>query len=322
MIWLPRPRGDAPFLIRSIDGGPAAPPPTRGCTRRSTPRRAGGDGSPAHAGMHPDREWRRRHQCWLPRPRGDAPSAVMSIPWALKAPPPTRGCTPLVSRCRSALQGSPAHAGMHPAPSPARSGLRRLPRPRGDAPFIGPGSAKADLAPPPTRGCTRECRDSAHVSDGSPAHAGMHPRADRHHDDFVGLPRPRGDAPMMTEYAAKKTSAPPPTRGCTRGSASCRGPRIGSPAHAGMHPASRALQTALRRLPRPRGDAPKIFSRSRPGEVAPPPTRGCTLVLARSDQPPLGSPAHAGMHPDRHCPRLGRLRLPRPRGDAPFAIGP
>ena len=71
--WLPRPRGDRPFLIAPDADLTPAPPPTRGSTHD---RRAVAEcdrGSPAHAGIDP-----RWPGCRWPRRR---------------APPPTRGST-------------------------------------------------------------------------------------------------------------------------------------------------------------------------------------------------------------------------------------
>jgi len=53
-VWrLPRLRGDAPAALLPWTNGVPAPPPTRGCTRRSAARPGRCSGSPAYAGMHP-----------------------------------------------------------------------------------------------------------------------------------------------------------------------------------------------------------------------------------------------------------------------------
>src|SRR4051812_13449834 len=54
---------------------------------------------------------------------------------------------------------------------------------------------------------------------------------------------------------------------------------------------------------------------------APPPTRGWTRCRARPVVAALGSPAHAGMDPPSSTAPPSRSRLPRPRGDGPDAIG-
>jgi len=192
---LPRPRGDAPCLAPKSDSGSSAPPPTRGCTPDRHDRRRAGEGSPAHAGMHPLRQRRGRHEARLPRPRGDAPERSSSSGPMESAPPPTRGCTPNPSGAGCLHAGSPAHAGMHPSHRRPPGRRTRLPRPRGDAPLTGKTLQIQLGAPPPTRGCTPDGAVDLEPELGSPAHAGMHPYVEQH--DFVRwrLPRPRGDAP-------------------------------------------------------------------------------------------------------------------------------
>ncbi len=250
-------------------------------------------GSPAHAGMHPLRSAASTSSARHPR-RSQA------------------------FQCRA---GSPAHAGMHPSSTAARIVAGRLPRPRGDAPATTPGMPMVEMAPPPTRGCTRGrqryrsnksappptrgCtradRSLAHRPRGSPAHAGMHPSPIRR--------------------AAPLSMAPPPTRGCTPAPGSSRFPWLGSPAHAGMHLSVSPLLGRPQRLPRPRGDAPPTGSEPLPREPAPPPTRGCTPGAPGRLRYRAGSPAHAGMHLLQRLRRRRRERLPRPRGDAPSPAG-
>jgi len=116
-------------------------------------------GSPAHAGMHPARASSAALPRWLPRPRGDAPSCSAAA-WSVRtAPPPTRGCTLYVLQFALNVNGSPAHAGMHPSLVSSRQPYAGLPRPRGDAPVCTIFKMCCDMAPPPTRGCTRRAAE-------------------------------------------------------------------------------------------------------------------------------------------------------------------
>ena len=111
--------------------------------------------------------------------------------------------------------------------------------------------------------------------------------------------------------------APPPTRGWTHVDARrTRFPK-GSPAHAGMDPCPPAWTAGRSRLPRPRGDGPGSATVAQTVPMAPPPTRGWTLLLAVLGGLVDSSPAHAGMDPAYRSRVWERLRLPRPRGDGP-----
>ena len=91
----------------------------------------------------------------------------------------------------------------------------------------------------------------------------------------------------------------------------------GSPAHAGMAPASTATWCTCWGFPRPRGDGPSRTSRIMSAWEVPPPTRGWPLAQDGQRLADVGSPAHAGMAPvSRGCSLLS-TRFPRPRGDGP-----
>ena len=94
----------------------------------------------------------------------------------------------------------------------------------------------------------------------------------------------------------------------------------GCPAHAGMDRRPCATASSRRRLPRARGDGPKLVRIEVSGLLVAPRTRGWTGPLRRRGLPPGGCPAHAGM--DRRLRVRGRRRrrLPRARGDGPVFI--
>ena len=254
---LPRPRGDGPMAMPAARALLAAPPPTRGWTPGMLNRTGITGGSPAHAGM--DRISENPARCWLglPRPRGDGPHRLQNHDSRTMAPPPTRGWTPGPALSGTCLGGSPAHAGMDPPTKSHQGTFPRLPRPRGDGPRRVTPSPVGRAAPPPTRGWTREYREAASQSRGSPAHAGMDPVHSRSPCPRSRLPRPRGDGPTSRNAANSTAAAPPPTRGWTVLGYAGIIATEGSPTHAGMDPFDEGKRPPLSRLPRPRGDGPQ-----------------------------------------------------------------
>ena len=315
---LPRTRGDGPCITRCVRRTAAAPPHTRGWTLNPSRQASRGPGSPAHAGMDPGLRMHEGRQGRLPRTRGDGPRWTRSNPRRSAAPPHTRGWTRLEHQGTSLAHGSPAHAGMDPRPAGRPRFWRRLPRTRGDGPGLDTGSDALNAAPPHTRGWTPAVGRRRRGSAGSPAHAGMDPPLVLAPPRMRWLPRTRGDGPMPAWAKAKSPQAPPHTRGWTPSRPPSPAPSGGSPAHAGMDPASRSGQPAPHRLPRTRGDGPMCPNSTNGPASAPPHTRGWTgdrgLHARRGD----GSPAHAGMDPDQGTGCHRSARLPRTRGDGPL----
>ncbi len=172
---LPRPRGDGPFPAHSRLAEWMSPPPTRGWTRRTRPRRRARRVSPAHAGMDPGARSGASGSMCLPRPRGDGPSMPTNRRPSSMSPPPTRGWTRELDVLLHGALVSPAHAGMDPRPARQRRGAGRLPRPRGDGPPSAQAVEIAQRSPPPTRGWTPGVRHQQGDETVSPAHAGMDP---------------------------------------------------------------------------------------------------------------------------------------------------
>ena len=273
---LPRPRGDGPLFGAATATVSEAPPPTRGWTRLLEAAEDLALGSPAHAGMDPrcaSGPARRRR---LPRPRGDGPWCSTYRAWRLPAPPPTRGWTLAARHLAVDDEGSPAHAGMDPLRRPSLTIANRLPRPRGDGPSASTRWRLAVQAPPPTRGWTPALYRRRRGRLGSPAHAGMDRTLWSGRARHSGLPRPRGDGPLVWQMGLMAGKAPPPTRGWTPHRAPERDRAGGSPAHAGMDRTGRPPSARKRRLPRPRGDGPQEPLTRRAVQTAPPPTRGWT----------------------------------------------
>ena len=90
---LPRTRGDGPGICSIAPPMASAPPHTRGWTLHLIGHTVQIDGSPAHAGMDPLVNGASTIIFWLPRTRGDGPSATQFGSIALTAPPHTRGWT-------------------------------------------------------------------------------------------------------------------------------------------------------------------------------------------------------------------------------------
>ena len=175
----------------------------------------------------------------------------------------------------------------------------------------------AGEASPHTRGWTLRAAGLRVDLMGFPAHAGMDPTSPSGRPARAGLPRTRGDGPVIVSLAVWLMTASPHTRGWTLGVAGRQHEPSGFPAHAGMDLRSRSVSSFRPGLPRTRGDGPCCSASSAPITAASPHTRGWTRhrrVKAAGD---LGFPAHAGMDPG--CSRAGiRLSgLPRTRGDGP-----
>ncbi|AOG03180.1 hypothetical protein BSY19_4787 (plasmid) [Bosea sp. RAC05] len=172
-------------------------------------------------------------------------------------------------------------------------------------------------APPHARGWTAShgCPRCHH--DGSPARAGMD-RYDATDLAFCdGLPRTRGDGPLMNIKQLGADVAPPHARGWTPGPCLSSAPVRGSPARAGMDPHAKDPWRDRGRLPRTRGDGPRPATVLTEGQMAPPHARGWTSPAARWFCQLPGSPARAGMDPSFGYGISRVRRLPRTRGDGP-----
>ena len=314
---LPRTRGDRPRDDETPRPAAVAPPHTRGSTRRELGRAGAVVGSPAHAGIDPSSTRVRRSRTWLPRTRGDRPTTDPAVTLAVGAPPHTRGSTPARSEGRRGAAGSPAHAGIDPLASPLAELRPGLPRTRGDRPAFAAPARLSQSAPPHTRGSTRPTFSRRRPSPGSPAHAGIDPRGRLLSPAAVGLPRTRGDRPVADAVDEALDTAPPHTRGSTLQPLEERGEAPGSPAHAGIDPARRSPGRARRRLPRTRGDRPRVHNPIRRARMAPPHTRGSTPAHAAHQREEGGSPAHAGIDPPALSSARPTCGLPRTRGDRP-----
>src|SRR5690606_27367399 len=99
-----------------------------------------------------------------------------------------------------------------------------------------------------------------------------------------------------------------------------RSSSVVSPACAGIDPGPATIDVCSGRLPRMRGDRPRLMRSSPDVPQSPPHARGSTLWSDRGKPHRYVSPACAGI--DLTVPRriLGRMGLPRMRGDRPQPV--
>ena len=250
------------------------PPPARGWSHDIADIERQQAGSPASAGMVP---WCGVCFCppfRFPRQRGDGPGWVSSCEDHRTVPPPARGW----SHCRGGpfvtVRGSPASAGMVPSMSASASPSSRFPRQRGDGPCRSPWPTRCRPVPPPARGWSLQNDRPDHLARGSPASAGMVPPSRVTPDAGVRFPRQRGDGPETMEAVCEWTEVPPPARGWSHDLPHGHREPGGSPASAGMVPATAPGSARPARFPRQRGDGPMSFSFDPPASLVPPPARG------------------------------------------------
>ena len=179
------------------------------------------------------------------------------------------------------------------------------------------------------------------MTSGSPAHAGIDlPGTTADYTWRMGSPAHAGIDPWRAPGSpVDHVRAPPHTRGSTYQSAGrvrrhLGSPAhagidlepfvggdlfLGSPAHAGIDPTKSWSTPQATRLPRTRGDRPNPDRIMLYLQQAPPHTRGSTQSRPDNSVSSAGSPAHAGIDP--FACRTGQKsgRLPRTRGDRPYA---
>ncbi len=316
---LPRMRGDRPWPALASGGSIVAAPHARGSTpRRLTVSQLDG-GCPACAGIDPARAVRRRGSSRLPRMRGDRPFAASVRAARPPAAPHARGSTQGSRPHRRDPPGCPACAGIDPRASARPSRRPRLPRMRGDRPECGVVGQIRTQAAPHARGSTHRDGAGRDRERGCPACAGIDPSSARGSRQARRLPRMRGDRPIAGSVAIVLTPAAPHARGSTFSGESSLHRRVGCPACAGIDPKSSERSPTGSRLPRMRGDRPRL-GRGRAGRGwAAPHARGSTPDRVIHQPIVAGCPACAGIDPYRNLPAAAPQGLPRMRGDRPDA---
>ena len=274
-------------------------------------------GSPAPAGMVPVPPGSRPPSSRFPRTRGDGPHHYWRDHLRAWVPPHPRGWSPFADLWAFPRHGSPAPAGMVPPwPSPSCGGSG-FPRTRGDGPWRGRTRRRRGEVPPHPRGWSFARRCAAVGGFGSPAPAGMVPPAPARSRCFAGFPRTRGDGPYLAGRFWLLSRVPPHPRGWSHGSVDPEVHHRGSPAPAGMVPTLGDAGVLRDRFPRTRGDGPRRASSAVGSRPVPPHPRGWSRPVALAGSGRMGSPAPAGMVPERALEPQGCCGFPRTRGDGP-----
>ena len=156
-----------------------------------------------------------------------------------------------------------------------------------------------------------------HCVRGSPAPAGIDPTSGSRPVDRWRLPRTRGDRPSGQDVHLHVVQAPPHPRGSTSVDPARQDGRPGSPAPAGIDPRVDRMGGYPRRLPRTRGDRPRMGWVASVTPEAPPHPRGSTPALRANYPVDDGSPAPAGIDPVAGIVAGTTVGLPRTRGDRP-----
>ena len=213
--WLPRARGDRPAHRRGLSLRIVASPCPRGSTPASASVGAGLGGFPVPAGIDPRRDQPGARSRWLPRARGDRPSASVIPEATTLASPCPRGSTPGARSGREAGGGFPVPAGIDPARRGLPARQRGLPRARGDRPLQAASLDVSGGASPCPRGST-QCRPAPDGEGvGFPVPAGIDPPSHRQVAVEDGLPRARGDRPRRSCPDLPRRRASPCPRGST-----------------------------------------------------------------------------------------------------------
>jgi len=190
--------------------------------------------------------------------RGDRPLHECKCTSYVVATPHARGSTGLRPSCKRIPCGYPACAGIDLLAVSRFVAPWRLPRMRGDRPKSGIPATTGREATPHARGSTLAEQVLTSAGLGYPACAGIDLSRGRSLARRIWLPRMRGDRPAMPSIASSIAQATPHARGSTRYRKSERRGHHGYPACAGIDPAPHTDRTAQERLPRMRGDRPRV----------------------------------------------------------------
>ena len=316
----PRSRG---WTLRQSRPGPgrAGFPALAGMDPYAPAARGCRSGFPALAGMDHISLSRLGSPAGLPRARGDGPGPTGWSAWRRRASPRSRGWTPVPSLRVGSGDGFPALAGMDRRPAGRCRRCRRLPRARGDGPVTTRGSIDMVKASPRSRGWTRPQIRPGRPVRGFPALAGMDQKGGRRPPERRGLPRARGDGPVIVPPSSRPGMASPRSRGWTRRVAPSARAAPGFPALAGMDHTYSSPPAARSGLPRARGDGPVTRSAGAGGVKASPRSRGWTLSGRLLLHAYAGFPALAGMDRGGADGPDAAPGLPRARGDGPQQHG-
>ncbi len=180
---------------------------------------------------------------------------------ALESPPHPRGSTPGSSGAPRRYPVSPAPAGIDLSSFSVIACQNSLPRTRGDRPLASRCGSEKDGSPPHPRGSTADGAHRRAAAGVSPAPAGIDPSGCAGQGWLPGLPRTRGDRPVVNSRLAMMRRSPPHPRGSTPIPYRARSPSAVSPAPAGIDLSKKVIISRISSLPRTRGDRPGFHSR-------------------------------------------------------------
>ncbi len=188
---------------------------------------------------------------------------------------------------------------------------------RGDRPAAQIPACWRILATPHARGSTHAHAPFGQSRPGYPACAGIDPCCFRASRPPRRLPRMRGDRPTPHFQHTIVPVATPHARGSTWDICSMPSPWRGYPACAGIDRSRIRDSISAPRLPRMRGDRPRLAKEAEVAQRATPHARGSTWQNSCAIENRLGYPACAGIDLDSAVRMSRRHRLPRMRGDRP-----
>ena len=176
---------------------------------------------------------------------------------------------------------------------------------------------QAQMSTPHARGSTFIVGQVFYPVPVYPACAGIHLEVPGNKDQAVGLPRMRGDPPLMDLPTEPIKVSTPHARGSTPGTWNPEpGTRV-YPACAGIHRYGEEYIAITVGLPRMRGDPPYSYSFVVAYDPSTPHARGSTAELAKVFGVAPVYPACAGIHRKTQAANSKGISLPRMRGDPP-----
>ena len=155
------------------------------------------------------------------------------------------------------------------------------------------------------------------IRDGLPRMRGDRPIRPCLHGLRRSLPRMRGDRPQLVQSLQVRRTFTPHARGSTGLQVRPTGIWFVYPACAGIDRTLAGALSKAQRLPRMRGDRPRLLNGTRSFLLFTPHARGSTHFLYRNRANCLVYPACAGIDPRFASASSYFLSLPRMRGDRP-----
>jgi len=234
--------------------------------------------------------------------------------------PHARGSTLCLLGGASSVPVYPACAGIDRSSPGWLVQRRRLPRMRGDRPSHLSFLQHWLVFTPHARGSTRKKRSPAAMTPVYPACAGIDPSSEGSTSTKDGLPRMRGDRPLLSLHFLYSSPFTPHARGSTSASRGLHRNMPVYPACAGIDRTQMHPGAGVCRLPRMRGDRPPMARIAFSTKKFTPHARGSTARLSISIFRLTVYPACAGIDLKMKLYQLFAKRLPRMRGDRPVTM--